>query len=68
MPPPDPAVLASRFLDVIEQEIVPKTREGVAAGNKIFGAAILKRPISRWLLPERTRRRRTRCFTARFRR
>ncbi|MFE4000498.1 nucleoside deaminase [Nocardioides sp. YIM B13467] len=32
-----------RLLDVIEQEIVPLTRAGVAAGNKIFGAAIVRR-------------------------
>ncbi|MEI7054844.1 nucleoside deaminase [Nocardioides sp. CCNWLW239] len=32
-----------RLLDVIEQEIVPLTGAGVAAGNKIFGAAILRR-------------------------
>lgn len=32
-----------RLLDVIEQDIVPLTRAGVAAGNKIFGAAILRR-------------------------
>jgi tRNA(Arg) A34 adenosine deaminase TadA len=40
---PEPAILANRFLDVIEQDIVPKTSEGVAAGNKIFGAAILRK-------------------------
>ena len=28
---------------MIEHDIVPKTRTGVAAGNKLFGAAILKR-------------------------
>ena len=39
----DAAVLAARFLQVIEDDIVPKTRAGVAAGNKIFGAAILKK-------------------------
>jgi tRNA(Arg) A34 adenosine deaminase TadA len=38
-----PGTLAARFLDVIEQDIVPKTRAGVAAGNKIFGAAILQK-------------------------
>jgi tRNA(Arg) A34 adenosine deaminase TadA len=43
MPLPEPAVLAGRLLDVIEQDIVPKTRIGVAAGNKLFGAAILKK-------------------------
>lgn len=46
MPPPDggehgPAALAERFLKVIEHDIVPMTRAGVAAGNKLFGAAIL---------------------------
>ena len=30
-----------RLLDVIENDILPKTRKGVAAGNKVFGAAIL---------------------------
>jgi len=35
--------LADRLLQVIEDEIVPKTRAGVAAGNKLFGAAILKK-------------------------
>jgi tRNA(Arg) A34 adenosine deaminase TadA len=41
MPLPELAVLASRLLDVIEHDIVPKTRDGVATGNKLFGAAIL---------------------------
>ena len=36
-----PAALARRLLDVIEEDIVPLTREGVAKGNKIFGAAVL---------------------------
>ena len=35
--------LAARFLQVIEEDIVPKTRAGVAAGNKLFGAAILRK-------------------------
>ncbi len=39
----DPGTLADRFLTVIENDIVPKTRAGVAAGNKLFGAAILKK-------------------------
>jgi tRNA(Arg) A34 adenosine deaminase TadA len=43
MPPHEPGALAARFLDVIERDIVPLTRAGVAAGNKIFGAAILKK-------------------------
>ncbi len=33
--------IAARLLDVIEHDIVPKTADGVAAGNKVFGAAIL---------------------------
>jgi len=36
-----PAVSPSRLLDVIEHDILPLTQKGVAAGNKIFGAAIL---------------------------
>ncbi len=32
-----------RLLEVIEKDIVPLTRSGVASGNKIFGAAILRR-------------------------
>jgi len=35
--------LCARLLDVIEQEIMPKTRAGVADGNKAFGAAILRK-------------------------
>lgn len=40
---PDPAGLAARLLQVIETDIVPRTRAGVAAGNKLFGAAILRK-------------------------
>ena len=43
MPLPEPAVLADRLLQIIETDIVPKTRAGVAAGNKLFGAAILRK-------------------------
>jgi tRNA(Arg) A34 adenosine deaminase TadA len=32
-----------RLLEVIENDIVPLTRAGVASGNKIFGAAILSK-------------------------
>ena len=32
-----------RLIEVMEQDILPTTREGVAAGNKIFGAAILRK-------------------------
>lgn len=35
--------LLDRLLTVIEENIVPKTRVGVDQGNKIFGAAILKK-------------------------
>lgn len=32
-----------RLLDVIEHDVIPLTRAGVAAGNKLFGAAILRK-------------------------
>jgi tRNA(Arg) A34 adenosine deaminase TadA len=35
--------LIDRLLDVIENDIVPKTADGVAHGNKLFGAAILNK-------------------------
>jgi len=35
--------LIDRLLDVVEHDIVPKTAEGVAHGNKLFGAAILRK-------------------------
>ncbi len=41
--PAEPTTLADRFLSVIEDDVVPKTRAGVAAGNKLFGAAILRK-------------------------
>ena len=37
------AGLLNRLLDVIEHDIVPMTRAGVADGNKLFGAAILRK-------------------------
>ena len=37
------AVFLDRVLSVFENEIVPKTMEGVRAGNKLFGAAILNK-------------------------
>src|SRR5690606_1495690 len=37
------AHLINRLFAVIENDIVPKTREGVARGNKLFGAAILRK-------------------------
>ncbi len=39
---PIPEVL-DRVLTVLEDEVVPKTMTGVRAGNKLFGAAILKK-------------------------
>ncbi|MFB9952677.1 deaminase [Rhizobium puerariae] len=35
--------IATRLLDVIEHDILPLTEKGVAAGNKVFGAAILRK-------------------------
>ncbi len=35
--------LAARLLDVIENDVLPLTEAGVAAGNKVFGAAILRK-------------------------
>ncbi|MGX5665989.1 nucleoside deaminase [Rhizobium daejeonense] len=35
--------ITSRLLDVIEHDILPLTEAGVAAGNKVFGAAILRK-------------------------
>lgn len=35
--------LTARLLEVIEKDILPLTDRGVAAGNKIFGAAILRK-------------------------
>lgn len=44
--------LVDRLLDVIEQDIVPKTAEGVAHGNKLFGAAILRKDDHSLVLAE----------------
>jgi tRNA(Arg) A34 adenosine deaminase TadA len=35
--------LIDRLLDVIEHDILPKTERGVAQGDKLFGAAILRK-------------------------
>lgn len=35
--------VASRLLDVMEDEILPMTERSVAAGNKVFGAALLRK-------------------------
>lgn len=39
---PDPRLI-ERLLDVIEKDILPLTEKGVAKGNKVFGAAILRK-------------------------
>jgi tRNA(Arg) A34 adenosine deaminase TadA len=39
----DTPTLISRLLDVIEHDIVGRTRGGVGGGNKLFGAAILRK-------------------------
>ena len=43
MTPFDSAALAARLLDVIEHDVVPLTRREIGRGNKIFGAAILRK-------------------------
>jgi len=40
-PGPDPTLV--RLLEVIEYDIAPLSRDGVTSGNKIFGAAILRK-------------------------
>ncbi|MDH6233652.1 tRNA(Arg) A34 adenosine deaminase TadA [Mesorhizobium soli] len=44
--------LINRLFDVIEDDIVPKTAEGVAHGNKLFGAAILRKSDQSLVLAE----------------
>jgi tRNA(Arg) A34 adenosine deaminase TadA len=44
----DTPALLNRLLDVVEQDLVPLSQAGVASGNKIFGAAILRK--SDWSL------------------
>lgn len=39
----DTPTLLTRLLDVIETDIAPRTRQGVQSGNKLFGAAILRK-------------------------
>lgn len=38
-----PPEFFDRLLDVLEYDILPETRKGVANGNKIFGAALLRK-------------------------
>ncbi|RAI31338.1 nucleoside deaminase [Rhodoplanes serenus] len=35
--------LAAALLTAIEDHVLPRTRQGVAAGNKVFGAALLRK-------------------------
>jgi len=44
--------LIDRLLDVIENDIVPRTADGVAHGNKLFGAAILNKEDGSLVLAE----------------
>lgn len=39
----DTTQLATRLLEVLENDIIPLTRRGVAEGNKVFGAAVLRK-------------------------
>ncbi|MBI3216620.1 MAG: nucleoside deaminase [Mycobacterium sp.] len=39
----DAAAIAPRLLDVFETDVLPLTERGVAAGNKVFGAALLRK-------------------------
>ena len=36
-------LLLDKFLDVFNKDILPLTHKGVDLGNKIFGAAIIKK-------------------------
>ena len=36
-------ILLNKFIDVFEDNILPLTTKGVGLGNKIFGAAIIKK-------------------------
>lgn len=44
--------LAARLLQTIEDDILPLTKAGVAAGNKIFGAALLRKDTLETYLAE----------------
>lgn len=41
-----------RLIEVLEEDVIPLTRRGVAAGNKIFGAAILRKSDGSLVLAE----------------
>jgi tRNA(Arg) A34 adenosine deaminase TadA len=46
------AAFLGRLLDVVEYDIVPLTEAGVRQGNKLFGAAILRKPDLTLVLAE----------------
>ena len=48
----DTAALIIRLLDVIEFDIAAKTHQGVAGGNKLFGAAILRKSDASLVIAE----------------
>jgi len=48
---PDTALI-DRLLDVVANDIVPKTAKGVSRGNKLFGAAILRKSDRSLVLAE----------------
>jgi tRNA(Arg) A34 adenosine deaminase TadA len=48
----DTAALITRLLDVIEFDIAAKTHQGVAGGNKLFGAAILRKSDASLVIAE----------------
>lgn len=50
--PTPSTTLTERLLHVIEHDILPLTMQGVAAGNKVFGAALLKKSDLSLLLAE----------------
>lgn len=50
--PLDDTALAEALLDALEIHILPLTREGVARGNKIFGAAVLRKSDGAVVLAE----------------
>ena len=47
-----PTISAARLLDVIQNDILPLTRNGVGEGNKIFGATILQKSDHSTLIAE----------------
>ena len=48
----DDAALVERLVDVIEADILPLTERGIDRGNKIFGAAILRKADRSLVLAE----------------